>query len=438
MAVIASPNGVVIDLAELSDPGRDPEKQLNEDFCGAAPTSYGQLVVVCDGMGGHAGGQTASRTAVSSILEAVRTAPLGSAPRDVLHGAVSAAARAVYALGGNAPSDVRPGSTCVAVLLSGREAHVAHVGDSRVYLVRAQRAQRMTRDHSLVEEMVDAGVLSREEAAHHPDANKITRALGIQPQVEVELGALLLRPSDVLILTTDGLTDVVADAEIGMLATTIEAPEALCKELVALANQRGGFDNITVQALRVLELPARDEAPSPTLTDMPAGGAASPTKTLIDAAATEADARQQPREPVRPRPVKTTVPDRTLPARPARTVVEEPAGARRTEPGPALVNPYAEAHANAQARAARKASWLLAFSAIIAGLVVGGVAIWWLIGSLRGNGKSDTPPPPEPSPPVREVVPSVTPPEELPDASAPDKPHSRKHSGSVPSNTRAH
>jgi PPM family protein phosphatase len=145
-----SARGVVVDFAELSDPGRDPTKQINEDACAYAETFHGHLAVVCDGMGGHAGGRQASETAIGTILEQARQADQDQLPGQVLKNAIQVAGRAVYEVGGNAPQELRPGSTCVALLIHEQGADVAHVGDSRAYRVRAGTVQRLTRDHSMV------------------------------------------------------------------------------------------------------------------------------------------------------------------------------------------------------------------------------------------------------------------------------------------------
>jgi serine/threonine protein phosphatase PrpC len=165
-------------------------------------------------MGGHTGGREASETAIRTILEHVRAAPPGDPAPRVLEAAIAAAGRAVHAVGGTAPQELRPGSTCVALLVNEDGTDVAHVGDSRAYLVRPGAIQRLTRDHSMVQQMVDAGVLAPEDAAHHPEANKITRALGMSAEVEVELAPepVPLAKGDTLLLATDGLTDLVTDA----------------------------------------------------------------------------------------------------------------------------------------------------------------------------------------------------------------------------------
>ncbi len=245
-----------VELGHKSDPGRDPTKQINEDACGHAHTRLGHLFVVCDGMGGHSGGKQASALAVRTVIEVVSGSAGDADRRAALRAAIEEAGRRVFELGGQTAEAQRPGSTCVALLLEDGQLEVAHVGDSRAYALRGNRVWRLTRDHSLVREMVDAGVLSEHEALDHPDANKITRALGMTPNVEVELGAepMAICPGDVYLLATDGLTDLVGDDELGasvQRAVGASGPQAACDELVALANDRGGHDNITVQLVRV-------------------------------------------------------------------------------------------------------------------------------------------------------------------------------------------
>jgi protein phosphatase len=374
----------VVDFAELSDPGRDPAKQINEDACAYAETAHGHLAVVCDGMGGHAGGRQASETAIHTIFERFQAAPAGELGSRVLESAIAAAGRAVHAIGGTSPQELRPGSTCVAVLIHEAGADVAHVGDSRAYLVRTSAIQRLTRDHSMVQQMVDAGVIGADEAANHPEANKITRALGMSAEVEVELSRepVALASGDTLLLVTDGLTDLVSDAEILSIVhrRLSTGPAVVCQELISLANERGGHDNITVQVLHVVEAPpARLRAPDPTYVDV--GGArpsgTEPGRTLLDD---------------RPGP---TLPGDARPP-PAPTLLDEPNyGDRSTEPGQApkpapIFTPDLE-HAPGQTRQARV---LVAMAGAAAAVICIGVVGWWIVGAVRKPNNEEPPPAP--------------------------------------------
>jgi protein phosphatase len=240
-----------VEYAERSDPGRDPTKQVNEDACGHRETRLGHLCVVCDGMGGHAAGREAAELALSTIFETFEHAEEGASPPAVLRAAIEEASRRVYAMPAAEVSLGRPGSTVVAVLMHAHGTEVAHVGDSRVYLVHEGQIFRVTRDHSIVQEMVDRGLLTPQQAARHPDANRITRALGMAPDVEPEVRPqpLLHVTGDAFVLCSDGLSDMVEDAEILAAVDGVPSAQATGK-LVDMANARGGHDNITVLVLR--------------------------------------------------------------------------------------------------------------------------------------------------------------------------------------------
>lgn len=245
------PNTPAVELAIRTDPGRDPDKQVNEDAGANVETKLGLLAVVCDGMGGHAGGKEASELAVRTILEVVQAAPDKTSPRDALRVAIEEANRRVWSMPTN-EGGYRPGSTVVAVLAHAGGADVAHVGDSRIYLVHSGAITQITKDHSMVQEMVDRNLIKAEDAAKHPDANKIMRALGIAKDVEVELRPepLAYSAGDVFILCSDGLSDLVNASEMLDIASSRSAAQA-AGQLVDLANARGGHDNITVMIVRM-------------------------------------------------------------------------------------------------------------------------------------------------------------------------------------------
>ena len=149
-----------MEYAERSDPGRDPSKQVNEDACGHRETRLGHLCVVCDGMGGHAAGREAAELALATIFATFEQAPEGASPAGVLRAAVEEASRRVHVMPATEVALGRPGSTVVAVLMHALGTEVAHVGDSRAYLVHEGQIFRVTRDHSIVQEMVDRGLLT--------------------------------------------------------------------------------------------------------------------------------------------------------------------------------------------------------------------------------------------------------------------------------------
>lgn len=241
-----------MEVATRTDPGRDPDKQVNEDAFAYRPTAFGHLLVVCDGMGGHLGGEDASNLALRTLLEVVESAPADAPPREVLAHAVRMANERVYGLA--APDMLgRPGSTIVLALVQAEGAVIAHVGDSRCYLVRQGQALALTKDHSVVQQMVDQGLISQEQAANHPDANRILRALGVAPTVDVEVRdrPVPFSAGDAFLLCSDGLTDLVSGPEIARVVHDAGTVERAVTWLVDLANERGGHDNITVIMGRV-------------------------------------------------------------------------------------------------------------------------------------------------------------------------------------------
>jgi protein phosphatase len=283
-----------VEYAERSDPGRDPEKQVNEDACGHKETRLGHLCVVCDGMGGHASGREAAELALAAIFDTLGRASEQASPAEALGAAVEEANRRVFAMATDEVAVGRPGATLVAVLLHAKGTEVAHVGDSRAYLVHQGQIFRLTRDHSIVQELVDRGLLTPEQAVHHPEANRITRALGMARDVEVEVRAEPVRhvSGDAFVLCSDGLCDLVVDHEILAIVGAEPAAQAVGK-LVDLANARGGHDNVTVTVLRARETASVATGPVATTVAQtnPAGdasAAAPPQVTRLEAPAPHA------------------------------------------------------------------------------------------------------------------------------------------------------
>lgn len=230
----------------------------------------GLLAVVADGMGGAAGGQVASQLAVAWTYKELRAqwdalSADGGPPQFVrgLRAAIEAANARVHEQGQKSPQYTGMGSTMTAVGILGGAFYIAQVGDSRAYLVRGGRANRLTRDQSLVQQLVDAGAMTPEEALRSPHGSVLLQALGTNPAVQVELTWEEARRGDVLVLCSDGLFRVVADHEIAAAVLAAVDTATLCRGLVDLANERGGPDNITVIAIRVdgdaLEAPESDE-----------------------------------------------------------------------------------------------------------------------------------------------------------------------------------
>ncbi len=220
----------------------------------------GYLFVVADGMGGHAAGERASALAIHTIegfmLDALKwfSQLRGEEGNAVLHEfqqAVSQADAALFAEAERHPELHGMGTTFTMAYSLHDDLFVAHVGDSRGYLLRRGQMYRMTHDHTMVDEMVQRGLLSPEEAAGHRLRHIITNALGGRdPGVRVELHKIRLEPGDVLLLCSDGLTEMVPDAEIAAVLHGEPGPWEACETLVARANERGGKDNITVVVAR--------------------------------------------------------------------------------------------------------------------------------------------------------------------------------------------
>jgi protein phosphatase len=236
------------------------------------------LFVVADGMGGHAGGGTASRIAVETIRKAIllareeEPALFGSGAEgeenplpDLLGHAVEQACAAIFEASQADTELAGMGTTVTAVLVDGHSAFVAHVGDSRAYLLRAGHIYQVTQDHSLVAEQLRSGVITEEDARNSRYKNIITRSVGFEREVLVDLMGLELEAGDAIVSCSDGLTNLVDDQEI--LSLVEEAGTDAVERLVDLANERGGDDNITV-AMVLLGEPG-SEAPDGASSEPP-------------------------------------------------------------------------------------------------------------------------------------------------------------------------
>lgn len=254
-------------IASATDVGR--RRTGNEDSHalwvsddGAVRARQGMLFVVCDGMGGASAGEVASRLAVDTVVQTVRAAG-GGDPAEALREAIEAANHVVHTQA-NANADQRGmGTTCTALVLRGGSVWAGHVGDSRAYLVRGGKVQKLTRDHSLVAELIEKGHLTEAEAKHDHRRNVVTRSVGALDTVQVDAERVVerLRPGDALVVCSDGLHGQVTDFEIGQIATE-SAPDEACRNLIELANERGGPDNITAIVARVAgAAPAAAEPP---------------------------------------------------------------------------------------------------------------------------------------------------------------------------------
>lgn len=224
----------------------------NEDSLCAEP-GLG-LFAVADGMGGHRAGEVASQTAIAELVRYLKeNLSLFPNPADALVNGVQAANRLVFHLSSSYRSLRGMGTTLTAALVRGGELFWAHVGDSRLYLLRGGELVQLTEDHSLVRELVRRGGLREEQARFHPHRSVLTRALGIEPEVRVDSDRLVLRSGDRLLLCTDGLTEHLSDEEIAAVASDCAAVAEAVGRLVEMALRRGGTDNISIILLAVGE-----------------------------------------------------------------------------------------------------------------------------------------------------------------------------------------
>ena len=226
-------------------------REQNQDAVGYFTTKdeAWTMLVVCDGMGGHAGGEMASKMAVEAIGHAFNTNITTVDPVTTLTQAIIAANDAIWQAAQQFPERRGMGTTVAALAWTGDQAYIAHVGDSRVYRVRPDSIERMTKDHSAVQRMVDGGLLTEEQAAEHPDSNILSMCVGAKETLEPEVrGPVTIEPGDRYLLCSDGLVPLVEDAFVAAMAMMYRPQEAV-EKLIALANDRGGDDNISVQIL---------------------------------------------------------------------------------------------------------------------------------------------------------------------------------------------
>ncbi len=234
-------------MAGMTDAGR--VREHNEDAI--AWDSEQGWALLADGMGGHNAGEVASAIAVEVISEQLKSAEDGIAGA-LLESAVEQANSAIYQQATAQPRLYTMGTTVVALSLHAHTLHCAHVGDSRLYRLRGGELQQLSRDHSLVQELLDEGMIDAEQARTSEQKNVITRALGLEPEVEVEMTEDTALGGDSYLLCSDGLSDRLRDEEIAELLAGEALPE-VAENLINAANRHGGEDNISVIVIRVWE-----------------------------------------------------------------------------------------------------------------------------------------------------------------------------------------
>jgi protein phosphatase len=251
-----------IRFAELSNTGM--VREHNEDAIGS--NNDMGLLVLADGMGGYNAGEVASGIAVQTITDLALEGATREERNDidphtglmrqtiVLRDAVARANKIIFQTAQSQTHCEGMGTTLVAAMFYDNKISIAHVGDSRAYRLRDERFEQLTMDHSLLQELVDRGFYSEEEAQRSTNRNYVTRALGVEPTVEVEVQEYDVLPDDIYLLCSDGLPDMVEDEDIHLTISTFNASlDVVGEQLVQLANEHGGRDNVSVQLAQVVD-----------------------------------------------------------------------------------------------------------------------------------------------------------------------------------------
>ena len=224
------------------------KRKMNQDYVYSSEQPVGHLpnlFLVADGMGGHNAGEYASKVTVETIVETIADSAEKD-PSRAFGEAIQKANAKVRKLASVSPLLAGMGTTVVAATCEGERLTVANVGDSRLYVVNRSEIRQVTRDHSWVEEMVRRGGITREDARNHPDKNIITRAVGVDDTVKPDFFTMRLEEGDMVLMCTDGLTNMLEDGEIRMILNGARDIVEKAEELVEAANENGGRDNISV------------------------------------------------------------------------------------------------------------------------------------------------------------------------------------------------
>jgi serine/threonine protein phosphatase PrpC len=246
-----------VEIAALTDVGC--QRENNEDSYGyweseddAVFSRLGRLAIVADGMGGHEGGHIASHIAVDAIQQTYSSSS-DSDPQKVLIAALQEAHHRIQRRASEDPELQGMGTTCTACAIVGRRLYYAHVGDSRLYLLRKNMLRVLSRDHSLVARLIETGIIRQEDAENHPQKHVLTAALGVADEIEPDAPAevLPLEQSDVLLICTDGLWGQLTEAELKDILSS-QAPASACHSLVCMAKEHGAPDNVTLQIARIV------------------------------------------------------------------------------------------------------------------------------------------------------------------------------------------
>ena len=231
---------------DMTDIGRT--RMVNQDYVFSCQEPVGNLpnlFIVADGMGGHQAGDFASSYSVKKFLESVSLS-LQKHPHKIFQDAIRYANKELIEKSRANPELKGMGTTMVALSIAGDKAYVANVGDSRLYLLEEEKLTQITVDHSLVQEMIRIGELTKETARIHPDKNIITRAVGAGKDINVDLFEFSITENSTILMCSDGLSNMVEDDQISLLLKSAKTPEKIGKKLIETANKNGGKDNIAV------------------------------------------------------------------------------------------------------------------------------------------------------------------------------------------------
>jgi PPM family protein phosphatase len=258
---VASTLSNALEIVVRTDPGMI--RGHNEDAVFANPNQG--FVILADGMGGYNAGEVASGMATMLLSTELEVAFTARPPYEIdkksglSHGSrsildkVALANSAIYKTAESQPQYAGMGTTLVMALFYDNQVTVAHIGDSRLYRLRGEEFSTITRDHSLLQEQIDSGMISVEEARYSQNKNLVTRALGVDPEVETEIHDYAVQPGDIYLLCSDGLNDMVEDEEIQMTLQMLSANlELAATQLIQMANDNGGRDNVSVILVKVL------------------------------------------------------------------------------------------------------------------------------------------------------------------------------------------
>jgi protein phosphatase len=256
------PPEIVQEVGYCTDIGQ--ERKLNEDFIAveqiSSPTLSGHqpigIYVLADGMGGHQKGEVASHMAVNSVVRKLKNECTQAI--DELPGGCMESLKQAFRLANatmrnsNEQRGSNMGTTLVTAVIPGHDAYVANVGDSRAYTISPTGIQQITEDHTMAQKMLAGGVFTAQQAEKHPFTNVLTRAIGLEDELEVDLFKVGLSPGDYLLLCSDGLTKELDDRTLAHLIRTSASPQQACATLVAAANDAGGHDNISMIVVRLM------------------------------------------------------------------------------------------------------------------------------------------------------------------------------------------